>query len=219
MNAVVHEQPTPLQDVRPDVPEAVAQLVVRCLEKDPARRYPSAVELLDDLRRLAPAHTAARPSRMPRFVAVAAVVALAVVTGITWVMVRRWQSAALVERSLPEIERLAGLGRYVDAYRVGMRAAALAPGDPRVQQAIVAATRPLDMDAPVGADLYFKDYADLDGAWLPAGRVPIKRRAFPRASCGGDSSRTDSTRPKELRRSGRGSRFIAQERRLPECCT
>ncbi len=179
LNAVVHEQPTPLQDVRPDVPEAVAQLVGRCLEKDPARRYPSAVELLDDLRRLAPAHTAARPSRMPRYVAVAAVVALAVVTGITWVLVRRWQSAALVERSLPEIERLTALGQYVDAYRVGTGAAALAPGDPRVQQAIGAATRPLDLDAPMGADLYFKDYADVDGAWLLAGRVPLKDARVP----------------------------------------
>ena len=43
MNAVVHDQPTPLQEVRPDVDAAVAQIVGRCLEKDPARRYRSAV--------------------------------------------------------------------------------------------------------------------------------------------------------------------------------
>ena len=46
-------------------------------------------------------------------------VALAVVVGITWVMVRRWQVTAMVERSLPEIERLASAGQYVDAYRLG----------------------------------------------------------------------------------------------------
>jgi dienelactone hydrolase len=179
MNAVVRDQPTPLQELRPDVPAAVAQVVGRCLEKDPARRYPSAVELLDDLRRRTPAHAEARPSRMPRYLAVAAVVAVAVVSGTTWVMVRRWQSAALVERSLPEIERLVGLGQYVDAYRVGMRAAALAPGDPRVQQAIGAATLPFTLNDPVGADVYFKDYTDVDGAWLPAGRVPIKDARVP----------------------------------------
>ena len=69
MNALVHDQPTPLQDARPDVPEALAQIVDRCLEKDRARRYPSAVELLDDLRRLAPASataTAVADGSLPR---------------------------------------------------------------------------------------------------------------------------------------------------------
>ena len=34
MNALVHDQPTPLPDIRPDVPEALVQIVGRCLEKD-----------------------------------------------------------------------------------------------------------------------------------------------------------------------------------------
>ena len=63
MNAVVRDQPTPLQDIRPDVPEALRHIIDRCLEKDQARRYPSAVELLDELRHLAPAGAAPRPSR------------------------------------------------------------------------------------------------------------------------------------------------------------
>ncbi len=179
MNAVVHDQPTPLQDLRPDVPEALRHIVDRCLEKDQARRYPSAVELLDELRHLAPAGAAARPSRTARYLAVAAAVALVVVIGITWVMVRRWQSAAMVERSLPEIERLAGAGQYVDAYRLGQRAAAVAPGDARVQRALAAATAPLTMKEPVGADVYFKDYNDVDGAWLLVGRVPITAARVP----------------------------------------
>ena len=173
MNALVHAQPTPLSEIRPDVPEALVRIVSRCLEKDRSRRYASGVELLDDLRRLAPAKAAARPARTTLYFAAAAVV-LAVVVGITWVMVRRWQSAAMVERSLPEIERLAGLGQYVEAYRLGARAAGAAPGDPRVQRALAAATMPLNMNEPAGADLYFKDYPDVDGPWQLVGRVPIK---------------------------------------------
>ena len=121
INALVHDQPTPLLELRLDVPEALAHIVGRCLEKDRARRYPSAVELLDDLRRLAPASATARPSRTARYLAAAAVVALAVVIGITWVMVRRWQSAALVERSLPG-NRAAGEPRPV-CRRVSARTA------------------------------------------------------------------------------------------------
>ncbi len=179
MNAVVHDQPMALQDVRPDVPAAIAQIVGRCLEKDPARRYLSAVELLDDLRRLAPGPAVVPPSKMPRYLAVAAVVALAIVIGITWVMVRRWQAAALVERSLPEIERLSGIGQFVDAYRMGMRAAALAPGDARVQRAIGAATVPFTMNDPVGADVSFNDYTDVGRPWVLVGRVPIKDARVP----------------------------------------
>jgi formylglycine-generating enzyme required for sulfatase activity/dienelactone hydrolase/predicted Ser/Thr protein kinase len=179
LNALVHAQPTPLRDLRPDVPAALAHIVERCLEKDPARRYPSAVGLLDDLRRLALALPAGRPSKSPRYLAAAAVVTLAIVIGSTWVMVRRWQSAALVERSLPEIERLVANGQYVDAYRIGMRAAALAPGDQRVRRALGDATQPLNLSAPVGADVYFKDYADVDGPWVLAGRVPIKDERVP----------------------------------------
>jgi len=178
MNAIVHDDPVPVQVVRPEVPTSVAQIVGRCLEKDPARRYPSAVELFADLERLTSAPATARPSRTPRLLAVVAVVALAIVIGITWVLVRRSQSAALVERSLPEIDRLAGAGQFVDAYRLGMRAAALAPNDPRVQQAIGAATMPLNLKDPVGADVYFTDYAS-DGGWVLAGRVPIESSRVP----------------------------------------
>ena len=43
MAAVLHHQPTPLAQVRAGVPPALDAIVTRCLEKDPARRYPSAI--------------------------------------------------------------------------------------------------------------------------------------------------------------------------------
>lgn len=43
--------PTPLKDVRPDVPDAVANVVMRLLEKDPAARYPLAAMAHDELAR------------------------------------------------------------------------------------------------------------------------------------------------------------------------
>ena len=173
MKALVHDQPTPLSEIRPDVPGALERIVDRCLDKDRTRRYGSGGELVDDLRRLAPATAPARSSRTARDFAVAAVV-LAVLAGITWVMVRRWQSSAMVERSLPEIERLAGVGQYLDAYRLGERVARAAPGDPRVQHAMATATVPLNMNEPAGASVYFKGYTDADGPWQLLGRVPFK---------------------------------------------
>ncbi len=43
----------PLRDAAPEVPPEVAAVVMRCLEKDPARRYPSAAAFAADLERLA----------------------------------------------------------------------------------------------------------------------------------------------------------------------
>jgi serine/threonine-protein kinase len=48
----VWEQPRPLHDVAPEVPPSLESIVMRCLQKDPARRYPTASALSADLDRL-----------------------------------------------------------------------------------------------------------------------------------------------------------------------
>ncbi|CAB4575641.1 unannotated protein [freshwater metagenome] len=47
----VHEQPQPLNEIRPDVPRAFEAIAARLLAKDPSRRYPNAQAVRDDLRR------------------------------------------------------------------------------------------------------------------------------------------------------------------------
>ncbi len=47
-NAILRDVPIPPSEYNPDA-EAVEKIVLRCLEKDPARRYQSAAELLDAL--------------------------------------------------------------------------------------------------------------------------------------------------------------------------
>ena len=89
MNALVHQQPRPLSEIRPGLPDALVQIVGRCLEKDPALRYPSAVELLGDLRALVPSKSSIRQSATARYFAAAAAILLAVVIAGAWMAVRR----------------------------------------------------------------------------------------------------------------------------------
>ena len=48
----VWEQPRPLHEIAPEVPPSLESIVMRCLQKDPARRYPNAESLVSDLDRL-----------------------------------------------------------------------------------------------------------------------------------------------------------------------
>jgi serine/threonine-protein kinase len=45
----VQQPPPRLREVRPDLPEALEAIVLRCLEKEPARRYPTMQMLHDQL--------------------------------------------------------------------------------------------------------------------------------------------------------------------------
>lgn len=50
--AIRHDAPEPVQRLRPEIPEALAAVVERCLEKESADRYPDAAALLTDVHAL-----------------------------------------------------------------------------------------------------------------------------------------------------------------------
>lgn len=57
--AVLETEPVPLSSHRPDVPAELEAVVMRCLEKDPARRYPDLAELVVALSPFAPVRSRA----------------------------------------------------------------------------------------------------------------------------------------------------------------
>ena len=51
MFKIMEDEPAPLRKIRPEIPTDVETIIMKCLEKDPARRYPSARALAEDLQR------------------------------------------------------------------------------------------------------------------------------------------------------------------------
>src|SRR5207244_9241128 len=51
LSQVVNREPVPPRRLAPRLPRDLATVCLRCLEKEPARRYASAADLADDLRR------------------------------------------------------------------------------------------------------------------------------------------------------------------------
>ena len=52
INAILRKEPLDPLTLRPDLPPELAQIILRCLEKDPQRRYPDAETLRQDLSEL-----------------------------------------------------------------------------------------------------------------------------------------------------------------------
>lgn len=116
MSSILKDQPPSVTEIREGVPRQLARIIGRCLEKDPRRRFQSALDLkneLDELRQevesgvTQPASTttttgAAPRSRIPWLVAVAAVVALAAVLG--WMILAR-RDAATTETDQPPVSQ------------------------------------------------------------------------------------------------------------------
>jgi len=193
IQAILHEQPQPLKNARPDVPPGLERIIARALEKDPEARYRSAAELRKDLADLqaelsAPASgpinlkLLARQVRRPRVAvpALAALIGIAVLTG--WWARRsagvRWAR----EQALPEIQRLAEKESFAAAFDLARQAEQFIPGHP----ALVRLWPEMSVDVsietdPPGAEVYTKDYAAAEGEWRRLGQSPLARVRLPRS--------------------------------------
>jgi serine/threonine-protein kinase len=106
-------EPVPPSRLVPGVPRDAETIALKCLQKDPARRYATALDLAEDLRRFAAGETiVARPvgpavragrwcRRHPELTALGALLALAIAAGVAGVIVE-WRRA---EHNLAEARR------------------------------------------------------------------------------------------------------------------
>lgn len=65
---IATQQPPSLRQSRPDLPDGLEAVVLKCLEKDRSRRYQNVAELAGDLVRFGPAHASLSAGRISRIV-------------------------------------------------------------------------------------------------------------------------------------------------------
>ena len=180
---ILHSQPVSPSSFNRQLSSSMARIIERCIEKDRARRYQSAAEVLRDLRKLSPeqtskGNTAFWRTGRAKALAIAFVVLIAVAVG--WLMRRNAKVQWATGEAIPEISRLAAREEYMKAFAILRQAEEIIPSHPLLQK-----VRPTVLwtaslrTTPGGAGAYYKAYSDPDGPWQYAGQTPLERVTLP----------------------------------------
>ena len=184
--AQVTQPVPPLLTLKPDVPPMIAQLVMKCLEKDPGKRYQSADDLLlaiESLSTPAPAPTGAfagvkeAPRTRRRLLAVVGVVvALAVIySGTRQSRRERWVQGT----ALPELKRLTEAAEYDSAYTLALRIEEVAPRDSALAKLLPRISRMSVIESdPPGVTVYRTAFPDTS-QWRLIGTTPTDSVRIP----------------------------------------
>jgi len=170
-------------------------IVIKALEKDRTRRYETVNALVMDIQR----HLRNEPVlagspgavyriqkfwRRHRVRIVAAVVAVVLLLGSAVGVVAYLHSLKVKwarQEALPMITKLAGQDDYLAAFFLAGQVEKYIPEDPVLLELWPRISRPYIVRTdPAGADVYYKEYSDIEGEWLYLGRSPLESIRFPR---------------------------------------
>ncbi len=187
LSAVMRDEPTPLNELKQDVPPELRRIVTRCLRKPPADRYPSALELSQDLKKcrdlLFPeagaklsAARIVRQMQRPRVLVPLLVIVILVATGATWLVKRSHNERWARNVALPEAYRLSAAGKSGDAYALATMAEKFIPDDPTLAKLWPEISFSISIETkPPGADVYSRAYVKPTASWVKVGTTPLKK--------------------------------------------
>ncbi len=162
--------PPPAMRVRPELPASIRRIVMKCLEKDPDRRYATADALLADLDAVAtPSGSIASVQRRRRnrwLVILGLGTAWIVAVG-AWLGTAHWRNVRWARNeALPRIKAYSNLAQYDSAWYLANRVRTILPPDSALQFLWLQFSRKAVLHStPEGASVYratFGDTAHLD---------------------------------------------------------
>jgi eukaryotic-like serine/threonine-protein kinase len=189
--AHLNDAPIPITQSRPDVPPALARIVMRCLEKAPPSRWKSTDELLHALEALAAPQTPDAGPRQGSRVsplavtvgALGAVVVLAAIAFGVWGLSAQRELAA--ERwahtvATPRIRHLLSADSVFAAWRLTNEVETRRPGEDYIAELWPQVAAPADLfSEPTGARVSVCGTGDT--TWVPLGVTPLQAARFPKA--------------------------------------
>jgi len=193
MYAIVHEEPKPLEKLKPGIPIEISKIIEKALKKDRSARYSSAAEMASDLRKYQESIKAAaagvfnlrslvRRAKKPQ-VAIPAALALIAITSLAfWFFNRQSKIRWAKNEALPKINELieAGHSDYAEIYRLAVEAEKYIPKDTHLAACFKKISTQLSIiTEPAGARVYIKEYRYPDGDWEYLGLTPIENLRIP----------------------------------------
>jgi eukaryotic-like serine/threonine-protein kinase len=183
--AQVTKPPLPLSQLRPDLPAPLVAAIMRCLEKEPEKRWGSADELLAQLETFTTpgtgvAVTGAEVSpagrRRKALVLAVAILLLALLSAALWMgpgrhaRDRRWAR----EQAIPRLLALAESGNWETAYLLARKVDSVLPHDSLFNALRPKFARRVNIHTnPPGAKVWRMAYAAPDSTWTLLGRTPL----------------------------------------------
>lgn len=169
--SMLNEDPKPLQDV----PEQLQNLVSRALEKDQEERIQSAQQLLQDLKKLRGERAVSSSEsvdlkvllwlfKKPQ-VAIPALIILLLLITVVFVPYQRRLKVQNAKALIPQIEKLAKAGKYVEAYDLAVQAEEHLKGDSTIVRLLPMISDMLTIKSePEGASVFLQRFvADNQG--------------------------------------------------------
>lgn len=177
--------PESIAVVAPHTPTALATLVMRCLEKDPAHRYSSALEALEAIESLSTPDSSTAATRQLTQktrkaiaaigAAAAIIVGVAAFKGYEKLRDDRWAHSV----ALPEIRRLAEANRFDSAFILATRAEKVLGNDSTLESLWGrVSARVTFTSMPSGASVFRSAYEDSVG-WIRIGVTPTDSVRIP----------------------------------------
>ena len=179
-DAILHTQPRNLAESR--LSGKLKTILQRLLEKDLAKRYPSADEVHTDLRVLEASLVPTKLAAVPRHVRIAAVAVVVIVAALgAWLWQRASRERWALETAAPELARLIGAEDFGKAATLAREARAVLPKDPMLEKLWEKATWEVSKESvPPGAEVSARPYHGDPNVWEIVGKTPFQKIRVPR---------------------------------------
>ncbi len=195
VNQILNENVRTPRQIDHHIPVDLDTICCRAIQKDAARRYQSAAEMAEDLRRFLCGRVirARRPGWVDRTTklirrhkAVAALLcmvlaATAAAGAMGW---KHYSTRWAQQYAMAEIDNLIEQKEYFAALQLAERAEHFIPNDPLLIDRWPRLSREHSVNTtPPGARIYIREYAPTAGGWKYLGRTPLRNVRIPFGTC------------------------------------